>query len=43
MRARPSLKRAILYLFLLAIGFRLRKAAPAPENTPKPSVPASVP
>jgi len=31
-----------LLLFLLAIAFRLRKAAPAPTGTPKPSVPASV-
>ncbi len=31
-----------LLLFLLAIAFRLRKADPAPEDSPKPSVPASV-
>jgi hypothetical protein len=31
-----------LLLFLLAIAFRLRKAAPGPEISPPPSVPAAV-
>ena len=31
-----------LLLFLLVIAFRLRKAAPGPEISPPPSVPAAV-